>query len=526
MKIKYIILTVALVVVAFVFYNRQDVYLRMETPKVSVVELKNGDSYTLIAGFMEKNIGGKIYNMLGYNGSIPGPTIKVAQDAEVTINLKNNTDTTTSLHAHGVRMDNAFDGVPSLTQKEVMPGETFSYKLKFPDVGVFWYHPHVRVDYALELGLYGNFLVTPKNADYWSPVNSEVVLFIDDILIEKGEIKLSKKDVDYTLMGRYGNVMLLNGVTDYLFSAKKGEVIRFYVTNSANTRPFNFAIKGAKMKLVGGDEGSYEKDVWVESVLISPSERSIIEVLFDKSGSFTIENRTPNKTYKLGIVKVTSDTISPSYAVEFAELRESKETVQSIDSFRTSFDKSPDKKITLSVDMAGGMQGEMSGMSAGHVMPDSAGHTMSDGSVMGGEMTNTNKGDESGVEWEDEDKMMNSMSNTDTVKWNIVDDATGKKNMDIDWKFKKGDKVKIRIFNDPKSAHPMQHPIHFHGQRFLVVDRDGVRQTNLVWKDTVFVKTGETVDIILDASNVGTWMAHCHIAEHAEAGMMMKFDVK
>lgn len=241
-------------------YSSTDVAGLTASKPTETVELKNGDIYNLTASYVEKDINGTKYRMLAYNGSIPGPLIKVAQDAEVTINLKNDTDIETTLHSHGVRMDNAFDGVPGVTQKEIKPGKSFSYKLIFPDAGVFWYHPHVRVDYALELGLYGNFLVTPKSANYWSPVNREVALFIDDILIENGEITLSKKEIDRTLMGRYGNIMLVNGETDYKLQAKKGEVVRFYFTNAANTRPFNLAIKGAKMKLVGGDEGAYEKD--------------------------------------------------------------------------------------------------------------------------------------------------------------------------------------------------------------------------------------------------------------------------
>ncbi|MEK7649883.1 MAG: multicopper oxidase domain-containing protein, partial [Patescibacteria group bacterium] len=108
----------------------------------------------------------------------------------------------------------------------------------------------------------------------------------------------------------------------------------------------------------------------------------------------------------------------------------------------------------------------------------------------------------------------------------IVDQDTGKANMDIDWSFAKGKPVKIRIFNDPRSMHPMQHPIHFHGQRFLVVARNGVGQSNLVWKDTTLVRSGETVDIILDPSNPGEWMAHCHISEHLESGMMFSFVVQ
>lgn len=84
-----------------------------------------------------------------------------------------------------------------------------------------------------------------------------------------------------------------------------------------------------------------------------------------------------------------------------------------------------------------------------------------------------------------------------------------------------GDRVKIRIVNEPHSDHPMQHPIHFHGQRFRVLSRDGVPNENLMWKDTVLIPTGQTVDILMEASNPGTWMTHCHIAEHLESHMML-----
>jgi FtsP/CotA-like multicopper oxidase with cupredoxin domain len=92
--------------------------------------------------------------------------------------------------------------------------------------------------------------------------------------------------------------------------------------------------------------------------------------------------------------------------------------------------------------------------------------------------------------------------------------------MDIDWHVALGSVVKLRIFNDPKSFHPMQHPIHLHGQRMLVVSRDGVPTKNLVWKDTVLIPVGSTVDLLIDASNPGAWMLHCHIAEHLGSGMM------
>jgi len=307
--------------------------------------------------------------------------------------------------------------------------------------------------------------------------------------------------------------MLVNGETDYRLDAKKGEVVRFYLTNVANARPFNFAIEGARMKLVGADGGAYEKERWVDSVVLGPSERAIVEVLFDTSGTYAIENQTPEKTYELGKVLVSDESVAQSYAAEFETLRSHQETIVSIDPLRSVFNKTPDKRLSLTVDMMGGM------------MSNAGGHIMPDGQMMGG--MSMGGMPEGGIEWEDADmQTMNQMSDVDMVDWNIIDQDTGKRNMDIDWAFKKGEPVKIRIFNDPKSGHPMQHPIHFHGQRFLVVARDGVPQTNLVWKDTVLVKAGETVDIVLDTSNPGIWMAHCHIAEHLEAGMMMKFSVQ
>lgn len=493
---------------------RPGAFLRLPEAKQSeTVELKNGDTYDLTAGFVEKKLGNRRYRMLAYNGSIPGPMIRVEQNAEVTINFKNNTDIATTVHSHGIRLDNAFDGVPGMTQKEIMPGQSFTYTIKFPDAGMYWYHPHVREDYAQELGLYGNYLVTPNEIGYWNEVNREVPLFLDDILIEGEEIRVSKNETDHTLMGRFGNMMLVNGEVDYRLDAKKGEVIRLYITNAANTRTFNFTIPGVRMKLVGGDGGATEREEWKDAVIIGPSERVVVEVMFDKEGSYAMQNKTPGKTYALGTVSVSGDGIASSHAEAFAILRTNTAAVKSIDPYRQYFDKPTQKHLALTIDMAGGMMGS----SGGHMMPD--------GTMMGGMGAMDSIGSD-GIEWDDDMQMMNAMSNKNMTNWKIVDQDTRKENMDIDWKFKVGDKVKIRITNDANSAHPMQHPVHFHGQQFLVLDRNGVSQTNLVWKDTVLVPAGQYVDILLTITNPGDWMAHCHIAEHLESGMMFGFQVE
>jgi FtsP/CotA-like multicopper oxidase with cupredoxin domain len=131
-----------------------------------------------------------------------------------------------------------------------------------------------------------------------------------------------------------------------------------------------------------------------------------------------------------------------------------------------------------------------------------------------------------GIEWEDDMVEVNRLTTPSTMRWKLVDGATGAENAAIDWQLHVGEQVKIRLVNEMDSDHPMPHPFHIHGAgRFLVLARDGVTEPNLVWKDTVLVRTGETVDILLDVTNPGVWMAHCHIAEHHEGGMMFSFTV-
>jgi FtsP/CotA-like multicopper oxidase with cupredoxin domain len=131
-----------------------------------------------------------------------------------------------------------------------------------------------------------------------------------------------------------------------------------------------------------------------------------------------------------------------------------------------------------------------------------------------------------GLEWEDMMPEINRASEPSNMRWMLIDKETGAENGAITWAFTVGDRVKIRLVNEMESDHPMHHPFHVHGAgRFLVLSRDGEPESNLVWKDTVLVPAGRTVDVLLDVSNPGLWMAHCHIAEHAQSGMMFSFNV-
>src|SRR3954468_10296268 len=298
-----------------------------ETTPPAVVELKPDDRFSLRIAPVAKTLGGDRVRMLSYNGSIPGPTLRVRQNSEITVEVRNDGDTEATVHWHGLRLDNKYDGVPYETQAPIpLDGGEFSYRLRFPDPGLYWYHPHIREDYGLDMGLYGNIVVEPEDPDYWPPVNRDVVVTLDDVLVEDGSIvAFSQAGPTYVAMGRFGNVMLTGGETNLELSARTGEVVRFYFTNTANTRLFNVALPGARMKLVGSDSGRYERETFVEEVLLAPSERAIIDVLFDSPGSFAIQHRTPDHTYVLGNIVVEEATVTPSFVAEFERLRTSEE---------------------------------------------------------------------------------------------------------------------------------------------------------------------------------------------------------
>src|ERR687896_41215 len=168
-----------------------------------------------------KRLGDATVRMLAYNGSIPGPTLRVPEGSEVIVNVTNETDLEATVHWHGLRLENAYDGTHE-TQAPIPVGGTFSYRVRFPDPGVYWYHPHIREDYGQEMGLYANILVIPADPDYWAPVHRELLLTLDDILIEDGKIAAFKEsETTHVAMGRFGNVMLVSGEPDLSLEAKR-----------------------------------------------------------------------------------------------------------------------------------------------------------------------------------------------------------------------------------------------------------------------------------------------------------------
>jgi FtsP/CotA-like multicopper oxidase with cupredoxin domain len=576
-----------------------------EARKTELVELQDGDEFGLEIIPVKKRIGDAIVRMLAYNGSVPGPTLKVPQGATITVPVTNHGDIEATVHWHGLRLENRYDGTHD-TQAPIPVGETFTYQVHVPDPGAYWYHPHIREDYGQELGLYGNILVTPSESDYWPPANRELLLTLDDILIEDGQIAaFREEETTYVAMGRFGNVMLVAGESELQLEAKRGEVVRFYITDTANTRVFNVTVPGAQMNLVGSDAGHYEREESVEEVLLAPSERAVVDVLFTEAGSLEVQHRIPERTYRLASITVTDEQAQPSYSDEFARVRTNPDMAELRAKIEPYLKAPPDKTLSFVAEMDIGvpegveivyvcpmhpevvsagpgscpkcgmkllaqaaeettyvcpMHPEVTsdkpdrcpkcGMKllpanvvaagAGHGHEHHHGHGHGHGEHEGhghghhGHGNHGHHGDPEqprdtaqGIEWEDDMVEVNRMTTPANMRWKLVDRDTGAENAQIDWTFHVGDQVKLRLVNEMDSDHPMPHPFHVHGAgRFLILSRNDVVEPNLVWKDTVLVRTGETVDILLDVTNPGRWMAHCHIAEHHESGMMFSFNVE
>jgi FtsP/CotA-like multicopper oxidase with cupredoxin domain len=603
-----------------------------EAGRPQMLELAPGDTLELRVAPVAKRLGEATVRMLGYNGSIPGPTLKVQQGSEIIVDVTNQGDLDTTVHWHGLRLENKYDGVPHETQAPIPVGGEFTYRIQFPDAGLYWYHPHIREDYTQELGLYGNILVAPTETDYWRPVDREFVLTVDDLLVEEGGkiAPFSPNETSYAAMGRFGNVFLTSGQPDLRLEARAGEVVRLWLTNTANTRVFNLTVPGARMKLVGGDSGRVEHQEFVESVVLAPSERAIVDVLVGRPGELALEHHTPDRSYRLATIVVSEEQAARSPAAqEFEVQRRAPE----LEAERRQLDRwlaaEPDKVLALVAQMddpaampAGAgpvvyacpmhpevtstepgrcpkcgmkllatqapvattyacpMHPEVTSTEPGHcpkcgmkllataapaityacpmhpeVTSDQPGHCPKCGMKLlaaesvptpaaahdqatmephGGHVADHHHGEgeahghgsAEGIEWEDDMVEVNRLTTTATMHWKFLDRTSGTDSPTINWQFTVGDQVKLRLVNEMESDHPMHHPFHLHGAgRFLVLARDGVTEPNLVWKDTVLVRTGQVVDILFDVSNPGLWMAHCHIAEHMQSGMMFSFNV-
>ena len=394
-----------------------------------------------------------------YNGQLPGPQIEAKVGDTVRVHFTNSLPEATTIHWHGIRVPAAMDGSQAM-QTPVPPGGTFTYEFVVPDAGTFWYHPHIRSDVQVERGLYGAFVVRGTNEP---ATTTDRVVVLDDVLVTD-DFQLADFAVDQAMVGRQGNLILVNGRAHPIAPAPPGGLHRFRFVNAANARYFLLSLPGAEIIQIGTDGGLLEAPREHDSLLIVPGERAdvVIATSHTSSGSLTWKSLRYDRGHGTGDAPDTSlfdmrfagamVHVTPTVPAQLGDVPELP---------------APEMTRLLMLEETDG-----SG-TGGH-----EGHSGADGGAAdGGPVFSIN-----GKVFPDDEMFTATLGAVEA--WTI------------------------------HNMTEMDHPFHLHGFRFQV---DGDR----AWRDTINVpaKVMTTFRVRLE-DHPGTWMFHCHILEHAERGMM------
>lgn len=260
-----------------------------ENPAPDVVEV------TLRAGLGSKQYAGAARTSVWtYNDSVPGPLIEGRVGDRLRVHFSNELPEDTTIHWHGLRLPAEMDGTLAV-QSPVPAGGTFEYEFELKDAGLFWFHPHVRSDLQVEKGLHGVLRVTGEGEP---EVDERHVLVLDDVRILADGTLPEYLDDESRMLGRQGNILLVNGVSQPTFRWRSGTLQRLQIVNVANGRFFNLELPGYSWRVIGTDGGFIPQPYDTELLLISPGER--YDVVLVATGSPGTEVTLMNEPYERG----------------------------------------------------------------------------------------------------------------------------------------------------------------------------------------------------------------------------------
>jgi FtsP/CotA-like multicopper oxidase with cupredoxin domain len=425
----------------------------LEAPQSSGVK-----EWTLTAAPAEVEIfDGRTLAVWSYNGQVPGPTLRVRLGQTVRVVLRNELPMPTTIHWHGVRVPNAMDGVPEVTQPPVLPGESFVYEFTPKDAGTYWFHPHVRSMEQVERGLYGLLIVEDAEP---LPYSREVVWVLDDWRLTPDGSKIDPNFAtrsDLTHDGRWGNVVAVNGRLQNFLDVKAGERIRLRILNAANGRVFLPDLWKLDAKLIAIDGNYVARHDVPKRLELAPNNRADLDITFpvEHAGRYVpIFDKWSRKTNRLGVIRISEETVpTPDFPAPVAP--------------------------------------KMPRWNRAHTLEPTLEYVLD--SRAGGKL---------GIQWTLNDVAYSPHMERQTLYYD-------------EW-------AKIRFTN----ASSRMHPMHMHGVFFKLLSRNGAPVDEPYWRDTVLTHPRETVEIGLVPWDLGGWMLHCHILEHAASGMMTIVDVK
>ncbi|MCI1272053.1 MAG: multicopper oxidase family protein [Sphingobium sp.] len=403
-----------------------------------------------------------------YNNTVPGPVVRLRQGEPARLVVENRLDEDTTVHWHGIRLPNAMDGVPGLTQPPIKPGETFVYEFTPPDAGTFWYHPHANSLQQLGRGLAGALIVEERAP---IAVDRDVLWLLSDWrFTSKAQIAAGfGSAMEAAMAGRIGNVVTLNGAVPNDELVKAGERVRLRLVNAALARIMAMHFEGHRPLIVAIDgQPCAPHEPEGGRILLGPAMR--IDIVLDMQGE-------PGRRYSV------VDDFYDGHSYVLTNLVYGNKTFLNRRPFEATLElprnslPDPDlaaaerHELTLEGGMMGGMRRGMGGM-------------------MGG-----------GPAWS-----INGLSMT----------GDGHAGMEPALTLQRGRGVVLKLRNDTAWWHPM----HFHGHSFLVLNRNGMPVPRRQWQDTVLMAPRDTVEVAFVADNPGDWMLHCHVMDHQMTGMM------
>ncbi|MEP3046245.1 MAG: multicopper oxidase family protein [Roseibium sp.] len=414
---------------------------------------------------------GELSDLWLYNKQLPGPEIRVKRGERVQVRFTNRLDEPTTIHWHGIRIDNAMDGVPELTQDPVKPGETFIYDFVAPDAGTFWYHAHVMSWNQVPRGLSGP-LIIEEDEQVFSADTDIIMMLTDWRLDDEGALDTASFGArhDFSHAGRLGNWLTINGVSMPDIPLQKGKWHRIRLINASSARVMDLAPSRFGAQLIGYDGQLFDAPREIDGTIqLSPAQRLDLVMKPEEIGTLPFETMT-GQPFTFANFQV-AEAKTPT-----TPLRLPKPNVLPEPSLETA--------RTVPLVMAGGA---MMGMR----------------SLM-----------ESGKSENDIRQMMEEGN-----FWAFNGQAgMGEAPM---FKATRGESIIIESKNETSFAHAM----HLHGHHFRILERGGKKLDHPDWRDTFTATPGETVKIALVADNPGKWLIHCHMLGHAASGMMDWFEV-
>jgi FtsP/CotA-like multicopper oxidase with cupredoxin domain len=404
-----------------------------------------------------------------YNGTVPGPELRLRQGERLRIEVDNALPANTTVHWHGVRVPNAMDGVPHLTQPPITAnGGRFTYGFELRDAGTYWYHPHLGSPEQVGRGLYGPLIVDEAEPPV---VDRDVVWMLGDWRLDREARIVGDfgNFMDASHAGRIGNTVTVNGAIREVFEVRAGERIRLRLINAANARIFGLEFRGHQPLVIALDGHAVEPHPPEGGrVVLGPSMRA--DLLLDATGE-------PGQAYTV------ADDFYPRQAYRLLDLRYAKQAMRGgracapLPKIAPNPLSEPDLSQAQRhrVEFGGGMMGNMPGGMG----------------MMGG----THR-----MAWTVNGKPMpdNGHAHEPILKLDL------------------GRSYLLELVNDTQ----WHHPIHLHGHVFRVLSRDGKPTRHREWLDTVLLDPRSRAEIAFVADNPGNWMLHCHILEHQASGMM------